>query len=321
MRGAHIMAGGRITKHGYCVVLLLITALILSSVQTAVAEEYFNKSFEWYYKGNRWTWNLSIPKSLYDSYKRVSVSDRIRYGFAGYGFLVTTQDSYVRLVANKLHEAAVDEGYEAYDEVSFVLAFVQSLPYTSDLVTTGYDEYPRFPIETLVDGGGDCEDTSILFATITLILNYDTVFISLPQHLAVGVWGTNVPGYYYTYHDRTYYYCETTGENWEIGDIPNEYQGTLANIYSINQNTQYDPTQDLTNPFSSLLVPLMVFAVVLLGTVIGLLYAFKRLRKKPRIEEYVEPKMEEKIFCRYCGAENWQDAVYCIKCGKKIGEV
>jgi len=27
--------------------------------------------------------------------------------------------------------------------VSFVMAFVQSLPYTSDSVTTGYNEYPR----------------------------------------------------------------------------------------------------------------------------------------------------------------------------------
>jgi len=33
-------------------------------------------------------------------------------------------------------------------------AFVQSLPYTSDLVTTGYDNYPRYPIETLIDMAG-----------------------------------------------------------------------------------------------------------------------------------------------------------------------
>jgi len=34
----------------------------------------------------------------------------------------------------------------------------------------------------------------------------------------------------------------------------------------------------------------------------------------------MKPKMEGKFFCRYCGAENLQDAIYCIKCGKKIGE-
>lgn len=313
------MVGGKITKHSTCVVLLLITTFVVfSSLQTAVAEEYFHKSFEWYYRGSQWTWDLRIPKPLYDSYKGISVSDRIKYGVAGYDFLVTTQDQYVRLVADKLHEAAIEKGYDAYDEVSFVLAFVQSLPYTSDTVTAGYDEYPRFPIETLVDGGGDCEDTSILFATVALILNYDTVFISPSYHVAVGVWGTNLHGYYYTYHDRTYYYCETTGENWRIGDIPNEYQGTSVYIYSINQNRQYNPNQDLSNPFSSSLMLLIVSAVVLSVIVIGLLYAFKRLRKTPRIEEYIEPKIEGKIFCQYCGAKNKGDAVFCEKCGNKL---
>jgi hypothetical protein len=147
-------------------------------------------------------------------------------------------------MANKLHEAATQKGYEAFDEVSFILAFVQSLPYTSDSVTTRYDEYPRFPIETLVDDGGDCEDTAILFATLVIILNYDTIFILSPNHLAVGVWGNDLEGYYFTYNSRNYYYCETTGENWNIGDVPDAYKGISATLYSIIEGRQYIPTQD-----------------------------------------------------------------------------
>lgn len=30
-------------------------------------------------------------------------------------------------------------------------------------------------------------------------------------------------------------------------------------------------------------------------------------------------KREESFFCRYCGTENEPDAVYCEKCGKKVG--
>ena len=38
------------------------------------------------------------------------------------------------------------------DRVEFVLNFVQSLPYTHDDVTTGYDEFRRYAIETLIEG-------------------------------------------------------------------------------------------------------------------------------------------------------------------------
>ena len=98
-----------------------------------------------------------------------------------------------------MNDTTTQLGYNSFDQVSFVLAFVQSLPYTSDSVTTGHDEYPRFPIETLVDDGGDCEDTSILFATLTLIMGYGTVYINPPDHYAVGILGNNLNGTYWTY--------------------------------------------------------------------------------------------------------------------------
>jgi hypothetical protein len=182
---------------------------------------------------------------LYNEYQGVTVSERVQNGASGYGFLCTTRDSYVVSLANRLDESATQKGYGAFDEVSFVLAFVQSLPYTSDVVTTGYDEYPRFPLETLVDGGGDCEDTSILFATLTLILNYDTIFIAPPSHYAVGIWGGDLVGSYYTYNNRRYYYCETTGDNWKIGQIPDEFKGVSAYLYTINEGVQYSPSQGL----------------------------------------------------------------------------
>jgi hypothetical protein len=75
------------------------------------------------------------------------------------------------------------------------------LEYTSDLVTEGYDEYPRYPIETLVDKGGDCEDTAILAASIIRGMGYGVVLLVFPKtadspgHCAVGVAGeAGMPG-------------------------------------------------------------------------------------------------------------------------------
>jgi hypothetical protein len=241
-------------KNGALTFLLLVALIstILAPIlfvypviaQTDPSTEYYEKCFAWNYDGKHWTWNLSIPKALYESYTDVSIYSRTHNGPAGYGYLTTTQDYYVRSLADKLNQTATDMGYGSYDKVSFVLAFVQSLPYTSDNVTEGYNEYPRFPIETLVDDGGDCEDTSILFATITLIMGYGTVYINPPNHYAVGILGDGILGTSWEYpsgSNKSYYYCETTGDGFKIGQLPDEFAGQSAYIYPIDQSTQYLP--------------------------------------------------------------------------------
>ena len=234
---------------------ILMVALLLSlcyPFEVKAQDDYYHATFEWSYKGNDWTWSLDIPQSLYEAYKSVPVSTRVRHQTEGYGFLTTTNDYYLKQVAEKLQEAAEQKDYEPYDQVSFVLAFVQSLPYTSDSVTSGYDEYPRFPLETLVDDGGDCEDPSILFATLTLIMGYGAVYINPPEHYAVGVLGDNLQGSYYTYNDKTYYYCETTGDGWEIGEIPPDFENEEAYIYEIKDYQQYVPNLEVapsTTPY------------------------------------------------------------------------
>ena len=202
--------------------------------------DYYYKYFEWSYGGLDYYWNLTIPKALYEEYKDVSIFSRVLGGIGGYGFLTTTEDPYVESMATQLNESASEKGYNPFETVSFVLAFVQSLRYTSDNVTTGYDEYPRFPVETLVDEGGDCEDTSILFATLVILLGYGTVYLNPPDHIAVGVQGEEgIPGYYFTYDDKRFYYCETTGDGFGIGDMPDEFIDVEANIYEISLSQQY----------------------------------------------------------------------------------
>ena len=223
--------------------LLFIFVLVIGIFQTpnvlAQEDEYYQKDFEWRYGNYDYTWNLSIPKTLYEEYSDIPLIRRVKTGVAGYGFLTTTQDPYVHSLAEKLNESATNTGYDSFETISFILSFVQSLPYTSDNVTTNHDEYPRFPIETLVDDGGDCEDTSILFATLVLVLGYGAVYINPPDHLAVGVLGDeDISGTYFPYQNRRYYYCETTGTGWEIGDLPPEV-GTTAKIYDIQTNQQY----------------------------------------------------------------------------------
>lgn len=153
-------------------VLTLITVIVIILLpipEVAVADvtlegDTYHCEYKWEYKNSKWTYTARIAKWDYDDYHSIPVEQR-----KNYGFMVTTLDPEVKEIGNKLHELAAKEGYSSYDEASFVLAFVQSLRYTPDILT-GYDEYPRFPVETLVDDGGDCEDTAILYATLIRII-------------------------------------------------------------------------------------------------------------------------------------------------------
>lgn len=191
------------------------------------------REFEWDYPHDNWnkktwTWELYFSRDLY-IYK--SQLPRL---FSYENWAEYTVDATVTSLANGLEKVAEEEGFDDYETVSFILAFVQSLPYTEDDVTTGFDDYPRYPIETLVDGGGDCEDTSFLFAGILKELNYGVCLINPPNHVAVGVLGSEtLTGTYYELDGKRYYYCETTGSGWEIGDCPDEYLDESAKLIKL----------------------------------------------------------------------------------------
>ncbi len=145
-------------------------------------------------------------------------------------------DFYITSMIQEINAAAINEEFTESEKVNFVIAFVQNLPYTEDEVTTDWNEYPRYPIETLFDRGGDCEDTSILVAALLDRMGYDVCLLLMEDagHCAVGVAIPGAYGTYYLHDDTKYYYLETTGEGWEIGDLPPSITETYAYVYPIN---------------------------------------------------------------------------------------
>ena len=209
------------------------------NAQTLDQNQNYSGEFSWDYGGNHWTWNLSIPSALYNAYVAVPDSERTQIQLSDFGFFTTTNDQFLQVIAQKFNDTSTSIGYNSCDLANFVLAFVQSIPYKTDNASTPYQDYPRFPVETLVDDVGDCKSHSILYATLMLMLGDGVVFINPPDHLAVGILGNNLQGTYWTYHNQTYYYAETTGVGFKVGDLPDEFQGKTAYIYSIDENDQY----------------------------------------------------------------------------------
>lgn len=112
-----------------------------------------------------------------------------------------------------------------------VVSFVQSLRYVSDYESKGEEEYVRFPMETLVDGIGDCEDLAILAAALLNEMGYRVLMVTLPEHMALAVnCDEDVHGTYYIYHGSRYYYLEVTHAGWELGRIPDEYRNSQVKL-------------------------------------------------------------------------------------------
>ncbi|MDP3879795.1 MAG: hypothetical protein Q8Q07_05765 [Dehalococcoidales bacterium] len=191
------------------------------------------QGYQWIYQGTPWQWDLPIPLSLYVEYR-----ERPRPESAFYWVEMAKDpgdDLYIDRMIEHIESIALEGNFSAVEKLNFVIAFVQGLPYTVDEETTPYDEYPRYPIETIFDRGGDCEDTSLLVAALLDRMGYDVALLLLREarHMAVGVALAGGSGSYYLHNGKKYFYLETTGEGWQIGELPSSITDSSAQVYPL----------------------------------------------------------------------------------------
>jgi len=126
----------------------------------AVPAGYVPRSFSWSTAGEPRTCTFLIPWDLYQMYKgRLRGTAGAAYAYGDY-VADSLDDPTMRDYASLLwtHTSNV----EAF--VDDVLAFVQqAIRYRRDPLL---QEWPWYPLETLVAGEGDCEDSAILFVSL-----------------------------------------------------------------------------------------------------------------------------------------------------------
>lgn len=111
--------------------------------------------------------------------------------------------------------SAYGSGMDRTEFARFVLSFVQTIPYVTDEDSVGEREYWKYPLETLWDGGGDCEDSTILYDTMMLMAGYDVAFVLFQDH-AMSAVSVDVDGHSLIRDGIVYVFCETTTVS-EIG--------------------------------------------------------------------------------------------------------
>jgi hypothetical protein len=197
----------------------VLTQKTLTLVQKNPVDSWI---YQWNYLGSQ---TLKIPEEdwfydYYKSIKRFDISDYAAYVFDRY------DDCYIKFLANQL--LSLKNLKTNVEKINFIASFVQGIEYKKDDPNNESYEYPQYPLETLKEKHGDCEDKAILVAALLESLGYNVSLIRLPHHMAVGV-HLNETISVYSYYIDQYYFLETTALSMPLGKIPLEYQD-LSNV-------------------------------------------------------------------------------------------
>jgi len=207
--------------------------------------ETLEVEYDWNYGARGWDLTLDIPIETYNEYLNSNANrspqgqSQSRKKMAAF---VTSTDKVIGELKDQLQILADSKNYNQARTANFILKFVQfNVEYTLDNVSKGCLEYWRFPVETLVDKEGDCEDSSVLYAAIMDALGYETVILYYSWeedgeklgHLAIGINLEGGQGDFIEYNGKEYFYCETTNTAYTVGQLPKGFDHEPTRIISI----------------------------------------------------------------------------------------
>jgi hypothetical protein len=233
--------------------LVIIFGLIWSSSLREVfgpensAAGNYDRAYTFYvqYGNYRFSHTLytSVPPSLYDYYRSKS---RSLYSDSDYSKFVTPDA--VRSIAESIKNGIRNKLYSDEEFANVVLMVVRQVQYVRSNV--------KYPAETIVDNSGNCDELSLLAASIMKAGGLDVVLLYYkglnPRHMNVGVYLPYTPVYrtwwmapqFYEYNDKKYWIAECTplGE-WKVGDLPSSLVGAEPRIISLENCEESSPAQ------------------------------------------------------------------------------
>jgi len=156
-------------------------------VARPVPDGFVVRRYEWTHDGESHAWHPLLPYDLYQEYRsRIRTPLVDNYDYEAY-VIDPVDDPTLADFAGVLWNL-VGEEPEAFVEMA--LSFVQgAIDYQVDPADK---EWPLYPLETLVDGAGDCEDTAILLVSLlrakgvgSALATVDTDGDAMPDHVLV----------------------------------------------------------------------------------------------------------------------------------------
>jgi len=181
-------------------------------------------TFTFPFSGKNTTVTIPVDVALYNG---AQAADKNAYLLPGtpdeewvpdyYRAFVTdpAHDAWFNTVLASLRNARPDITPGTDEYADYLTAFVQNIRY---MITGGLGD-PKFPVETIADEEGDCDDKSLLLAGLLSREGYNVSLFYLEEnnHMAVGITGPACE-----YDGTGYGYLEATSPRY-IGTSPGDY--------------------------------------------------------------------------------------------------
>ena len=162
----------------------------------------------------------------------------------------------MKTVLEGFNKIFIAENFDVRDKVYFVITFVQNIKY--DRPGGTLDLFP--PLGTIAYRFGDCDSKAMLLYVILEKMGVDCAMLWSYnyKHAMLGI-KVNGRGNSLTANGKKYFFLETTYPNWEVGEIPPEFNNVKFWFISeidaekVNQNNldsdiQYENTEEDSKP-------------------------------------------------------------------------
>lgn len=148
-----------------------------------------------YQSGKKITRELTVPVELHDANAMDWAEADMIASFVTYRN--STIDQFSRASAIAVDKTGFNDQFESALAI-FTALKKYGISYVKDPTPSGDArilDKVQFPLETLEKKGGDCDDTSVLFASLLSAIGIDVAFVSYPDHVLImfdtGVYSKN----------------------------------------------------------------------------------------------------------------------------------
>lgn len=214
-----LVAGYQYTRQS-----VVVPHIVVGTEQSAP----INATSTFLFDKSRITITVPVDAAVYHAAKSTDKSVSI-YGNVSEGTWVS--DSYLAMVNDPAQDPMFadlltqfrkirnDQGLSSDEYLELMAAYTQSLTYE-----TTPDNPAKYPVETVVEGAGDCDDKSLLLTGLLSREGYKVALLTFTpeSHMALGVGSTDS-----LYKDTGYAYLETTNLSY-VGVPPDELAGGVA---------------------------------------------------------------------------------------------